>query len=1087
VPQVRVEVLGPVRATVDGAEARLGGRRERAVLGVLAAARGRAVTPERLVDEVWGEDAPPSAPASLQVAVSRLRTALRPAGIVLGAGGYALTDASVDAEVVSSAARSLDGLGAAEVVTRCEEALARWRGGPYADLRDVPILEAEATRLEEDRLRLEEARVAALLELGRPDEARAALSALAAEHPFAERLWSLLALALYRCGRQADALETLRTLREALVEELGVDPSPAVRALEADILAQAPHLSPAVAPTLATDATRSRATGVVGRAAVLAALEAALDRLLGPGRGGVVALTGEAGIGKTMLADEVARRARARSTRVVVGRGHEADIAPAYWPWLPILRELAGPDAPPEVAVLLGDQPAPAVEATGADAAALRTYDAVTRVLAAQPEPLVVVLEDLHWADASSLRLLAYAAEALRQQPVLFVVTVRDVEPEANPALGVALAALARLGAVRLRMPHLGEEAVAELLRDVVDDPDPRLAEVLARRTDGNPFYVLEMARLLAADGAPDGLAARADRLEVPDGIADVVRLRLAALPQTTREALEVASVVGRRFPLDGLETVLERSPLEDVDVAVGAGVIRADEVPGSFRFVHALTRETIERDLRPGRRAQLHGRVGRAMERRLTTQPELVTEVAFHLGRAAAYLRELVPDAVRYGVEAARAAERRGAFEEAAEGWRATLEVEALAVEPDVRRRHALLLDLASACQRLGDIRGAQEALDSAVALSRSAGDVELTARAATAFRSDGVWHWREIGTFDATTVQVLQECLREIDDPALRARLLQQLSVEYYIGWRTRDADDTGREALELARASGDRGLLRECLELRCVTLFLPGRARELEETARELLALGVEGEREIAARFHLGNGLHRQGRAAESDEVMARAFELASVLRHTSCDIPLAWWRWLRAAETRSPEADELAQRALALHRRTSIVGLEELTGLTTLEREPSTGEVPADLVVAARGHQNRAYRTYVAHALARSGDLDTALGLLGEPLPPHEYDYATHFANCLRVEVLALGGRRDELPEAIARIEPFVHEHATYGSVLSAGSTAYFVGLGVLALGDAERARDALETAVRVNEASGSLRFAEHAREALTALS
>lgn len=1082
--QVRIEVLGPVRAAVDGADARLGGRRERAVLAVLAAARGHAVTPERLVDEVWGEEAQPSAPASLQVAVSRLRTALRPAGIVLGPGGYALSDAEIDADVLSSTARSLDGLAAGDVVTRAEEALAMWRGAPYADLRDVPGLEADAARLEEDRLRIEEARAAALLELGRPDEARAATAALVGEHPFAERLWSLLALALYRCGRQADALETLRTLREALVEELGVDPSPAVRELEADLLAQAPHLLPSVAAP-AVDATRSRATGVVGRAAVLAALEEALDRLLGHGRGGVIALTGEAGIGKTMLADEVARRARVRSARVVVGRCHEADVAPAYWPWLPILRELAGPDPPAEVAVLLGDQSGPGVEATGADAAALRTYDAVTRVLAAQPEPLVVVLEDLHWADASSLRLLAYAAEALRQRPMLFVVTVRDVDPEANQALTVALAGLARLGAARLRMPHLGPDAVVELLRDVFDEPDPALATVLARRTDGNPFFVLEMARLLAADGSSD-LAERAELLEVPDGIADVVRLRLAGLPTSTREALEVASVVGRRFPLDGLEAVLERSPLDDVDVAVGAGIIRADELPGSFRFVHALTRETIERDLRPGRRAQLHGRVGRAMERRLAAQPELVTEVAFHLARAAAYLPDAVPDALTYGAEAARAAERRGAFEEAAEGWRATLEVEPLAVAPDVRRRHALLLDLASARQRLGDIRGAQEALDSAVALGRSVGDLELTARAATAFRSDGVWHWREIGTYDATTVGVLQECLREIVDPALRARLLQQLSVEYYIGWRSREAEETGQEALELARTSGDRQLLRECLELRCVTLFLPGRACELEETARELLALDVEGEREIAARFHLGNGLHRQGRAAESDEVMARAFELASVLRHTSCDVPLAWWRWLRAAESRAPEADELAQQALALHRRTSVVGLEELTGLTTLEREPSTGVVPADIVVAVKGHPNRAFRTYVAHALARSGDLDGALAMLGDPLPPHQYDYATHFANCLRVEVLALAARLEELPDAIAKIEPYVHEHATFGSVLSAGSTAYFVGLGALALGETDRAREALETALRMNEASGSLRFAEHARKALTAL-
>jgi DNA-binding SARP family transcriptional activator len=1086
VPEVRVEVLGPLRAVVDGFETRLGGRRERAVLAVLAAARGRTVTPERLVDEVWGEDAPPSAPASLQVAVSRLRATLRPAEIVLGPGGYRLAGAEIDAEALGSVARSLDGLAAGDALVRTDDVLALWRGAPYADLRDVPGLAAEAARLEEDRLLLEEARAGALLELGRPDEARAATAALVAEHPFAERLWSLLALALYRCGRQAEALETLRRLRETLVDELGVDPSPAVRELEADLLAQAPHLTPVAALSPGTDATRSRATGVVGRASVLAALEETLDELVDHGHGGVVALTGEAGIGKTMLADEVVRRGRARGARVVVGRCHEADLAPAYWPWLPILRELAGPDAPAEVAVLLGTQRGPDVEATGADAAALRTYDAVTRVLAAQTGPLLVVLEDLHWADASSLRLLAYAAEALRQRPVAFVVTVRDVDPEVNPALTVALAGLARLGATRLRMPHLGEDAVVELLRDVFDDPDPALAAVLARRTDGNPFFVLEMARLLAAEGTGEDLAERAERLEVPDGIADVVRLRLAGLPAGTREVLEVASVVGRRFPLDGLDAVLERSSLEDVDLAVGAGIIRPDELPGSFRFVHALTRETIERDLRPGRRARLHGQVGRAMERRLAAQPELVTEVAFHLARAAAYFPEVVLDAVRHGAEAARAAEHRGAFEEAAEAWGATLEVEALAPDPDAGRRHGLLLDLAAARQRLGDIRGAQEALDSAVALGRSIGDVELTARAATGFRSYNVWHWREIGEPDEVTISVLEDCLREVSDQVLRARLLVHLSTEYYIARRIEEADRAADEAESLARSLGDKSLLQEWLELRCITLFLPGRAAEREATARELLSLDIGPERELTARFHLGSGLHRQGRAAESDEVMARAFEIAAELRHTGIDIPLAWWRWLRAAETRAPDADELGQRALALHRRTTVVGLEELTGLTTLERHPSTGEVPADLVVAARGHPNRSYRTYVAHALARSGDHDAALRLLGDPTPDDQYDYASHFANCLRVEVLALCGRTDGLAEALARIEPYADEHATYGSVLSAGSTAYFIGLGALALGDTERARAALEQAVRVNAASGSRRFEEHARRALSAL-
>ena len=440
--EVRIEVLGPVRAHVDGVEQRVGGRRERVVLGLLAASAGRPVPVERLVDTLWGEEPPASAQGSLQVAVSRLRTMLAPERrpgeapvISHSPAGYALVEAEVDATELSAAASAVVGRGPAEVAELTEAALALWQGEPYADLRDVAVLDAEVTRLHEDRLRLYEARTAALLDLGRHDEAQAVLATLVEENPFRERLWALLAVALYRCDRQAEALETLRRLRTTLADELGVDPSPSVRTLEEDLLAQAPHLAAPAGPgqgtpvaAAADDATRSLGSGVVGRSRVLAALDDALDRLVTSGRGGVTVLTGEAGIGKSMLSAEVGRRARRRGVRVAVGRCHEADLSPAYWPWLPVLRAVAGPDPEPEVALLVGDRGADAPEAVSGGAAALRTYDAVTRLLAATPEPLLVVLEDLHWADTSSLRLLAYAAEALRDAPVLLLVTARESE-----------------------------------------------------------------------------------------------------------------------------------------------------------------------------------------------------------------------------------------------------------------------------------------------------------------------------------------------------------------------------------------------------------------------------------------------------------------------------------------------------------------------------------------------------------------------------------------------------------------------------------------------------------------------------------
>lgn len=1089
---VRVDVLGPLRVRVDGEEQRLGGRRERVVLGLLASSVGRPVSPERLVDEVWGQDAPASASGSLQVAVSRLRGTLEPTRrsgdpsvITRGPAGYTLTGVVVDAEDLSAAAQAVAGAAPAAVVATADAALALWRGDAYADLRDVPTLEAEVARLDEDRLRLHEARAAALLDLGRHDEAQAVLATLVGDNPFRERLWSLLAIALYRCDRQAEALETLRRLRTALVDELGVDPSPSVRTLEEDLLAQAPHLDAPLASSgpAPADATRTHASGVVGRSSVLTALDSTLGRLVDDGRGGVLVLTGEAGIGKSMLAAELARRAQARGVRVALGRCHEADLAPAYWPWLPVLRSLAGSDAPAEVALLVGDQGAVAPEAMSAGAAALRTYDAATRVLAAVPGPLLVVLEDVHWSDASSLRLLAYAAEALREEPVLIAVTARDVAPGAHPALTTALAGLARLGAQRLRVPHLGTEAVTELLLDEIDEPDAELAEVLWQRTDGNPFYVLEMARLLRATGEPTAERARA--LEVPDGIADVVRLRALQLGEAAREALGVASVVGREFDAEVVDSALGRPSLLELDEALGAGVVTAGDEAGRYRFVHALTRETVYGDLRPGARAQWHARVGTALAERLPRRPELRTEVAHHFTRAAAYLPDLVDPAVEHSHEAAMAAEQRGAFVEASDLWTRALDVERCSPAPDPERRHRLLLSSAIACQRLGDIRGAQQVLDEAVERARVDGDHRRVAEAVTGFRAFGVWHWRDMGSADPRTQDTILDCLEHVTNPPLRAQLWASLSLERYVGYDSLGTDEAGERSVELARECGDPEALRFCLEFRCIALYLPGKARELEARAREYLALELSAEREIAARFHLAIGLHRQGRAAEADAEMVVALELAARLRHSGCDVPLAWWRWLRATETGDPEADEIGRQALALHRRTSVVGLEELTGLILLERQARSA-VPADVVVTAEANPNRSYRTYVAHALARSGDHEAALRLMGEPSPPHENDYASHFANCLRVEVLVMAGAVHELPDALARIAPYVEEMADYGSVLSAGSTAYFAGIAHAALGERGTALELLRRAVEVNAAAGSGRWERHSRRALAEL-
>ncbi|MFC5728095.1 MULTISPECIES: ATP-binding protein [Nocardioides] len=1084
---VAIDVLGPLRLRIGNEERTVGGRRERLLLALLATAAGRHVGDDRLVDELWGDEPPAAATNSLQVAVSRLRRVFgEHAELRRDPAGYTLLGADVDAVTVAELTERLADLDPAEILDATAGVLSLWRGKPFAGLGEAPTLAAETVRLEEARLTLVESRAAAFLALGRSAEAHRLLASVVGDHPFRERLWSLLALALYRSQRQADALETLRTLRTALVEELGVDPSASVRTLEAQMLAHDPALDARPPTTRDPDATRARVSGVVGRSEALAVIDAALTDLVDEERGGLLLITGDAGIGKTMLAVEAAHRAGSRGARVAIGRCHEADLAPPYWPWLPVLRDLADTEdpVPAEVRALLegGIHGASATDAGAAAATTLRTFAAVSRLLGIQGRPLVVLLEDLHWADHTSLRLLAYAAEELRGRPVLFVATVRTVDPRRHPVLAQALAGLARLEARRVPVPPLSNEAVTALLEDVLVDPDPALVEVLTRRTDGNPFFVLEMARLLGASGR--ATAAAAEHLEVPDGVADVLRMRVLQLAESTRTALSLASVVGRTFDTRLLTAALGEAVLDDLDEAVAARIVEETDIIGQLRFVHALTRETVYGDLPLGRRARWHAQVGRALAERLARDPDLIGEVAHHHTLAAPYLPELAEDAVGFGRRAALAAEARGAFDEALALWTRTIEVEREIPEPDRARRHTLLLSLSTARQRLGDLHGMLATLDEAIGLARESEDYTRMAEAATSFRSSGVWHWREIGSDDPRAVEVLELCLEHVEDTGLRARILANLGLEHTVASRHEEADRCGRRSIELARASGDRQVLRDCLVARELALWSPFKAEEREVCARESVVVADTDEYLMTARFRLATALHFQGRVDEADSEMAPVLDLAARLGHTGSDVPLGWWRWMRAVEAEDPDAVRIGRETLALHRRTTVVALTELTGLYTIVSAPHGAPVPPDVVASAINHPFLAFRAAVASALCLAGEVDAGVRILGTPTEVGG-DYAGLFAACLTVDVLAAAGHPG-LSAAVEVLRPFADSVATYGSVQSLGSVACFIGSGLVALGRLDEGRAMLERAVVANARVGCLRWERIARQRLAAL-
>jgi len=367
--------------TVDGVLASVGGPRQRCVLARLIAGHGQVVSADRLIEDLYADEAPPRALAAVQSYVSHLRRALEPgraawdrAGVLTASPpGYALRLGRdmVDAWAFENEVHQAAGLDdPAAVHSRLSPALASWRGPAFQEFGGLPWADLEASRLEELRLTAIEMRADAALRLGRAAQMVADLDQLTAEHPLREEAWRLLALALYQSGRQGDALAALRRARARLAEELGVDPGPALRELEDGILAHAAHLSaPAPGPPRAhaaavparpgSDRTPAATPPFVGRDAELAqALDAAADAAAGRPR--VVLVTGDAGAGKTALAGQVSQRAAAEGWAVTTGRCPEHEGAPPGWAWAQALRQLAATAAPAEpqpLATLLTDTP----------------------------------------------------------------------------------------------------------------------------------------------------------------------------------------------------------------------------------------------------------------------------------------------------------------------------------------------------------------------------------------------------------------------------------------------------------------------------------------------------------------------------------------------------------------------------------------------------------------------------------------------------------------------------------------------------------------------------------------------------------
>nr|WP_281366593.1 AfsR/SARP family transcriptional regulator [Nocardioides thalensis] len=825
----------------------MGAPKQRALLASLVLARGRPVSVDGIIDHLWGDDAPPGVTGTLQAYVSQLRRVVEPDRaprtpatiLVTAAPGYALKvpDDQVDAhrfeQAVSRAHKALQALpvwGPHELPrdeidrqrATIDAALESWRGTPYADLGDVDAAANERTRLEGLRLVAFEDRAAAGLALGDHATVAADLEALTSAHPLRERLWALRAVALARAGRQADALDVLGQVRRVLDEELGIDPSAELRDLQAAVLRQderlvwaAPASGPVrtappapVAEPASSEPPRPRRPDaeapvapwpMIGRDAELAALTGALDDVA-DGRTSFAALTGEPGIGKSRLAAELLVQARRRGFRVLVGRCSQDEGAPSLWPWKAVLDAL-GTDLMTLVDAAGG--PGGPGGSGGADEdGRFRLWEAVTSVVrdAARQGPTVLLLEDLHWADHASLRVLRLLVEAAHE-PVLVAGTWR-LHPPPTGTLADVAEALARRHAVRVDLHGLPERDVRTVFAAVSGREPEGDTRALVARTDGNPFFVVELARLSAERGGGVDLAHGV----LPAAVGDVLDRRIGRLPDDTIAALRTAAVIGRRFDLATLARAArldEDDALDVVDPAVAAGLVREDGVD-HYLFTHALVRDRLRAAVGASRVARVHARVADAL-----TAVGRETEAAHHWLEAGPAHAALAWRAARDAAGVAARLYDHGQAADLLSGALASMDHDPEATLED---RYAVLMELAEADKWAVRIQHLVSVVEEAIRIGKELRDPERVARAALAPSTGVLWRTAPAFEENGLVIAAMRGSLERLPpgDGELRCRTLLGLALELSGDGEIPDPDAS--PATDLARSDDAVALAEE-----------------------------------------------------------------------------------------------------------------------------------------------------------------------------------------------------------------------------------------------------------------------------------
>ena len=832
---------------------------------------------------------------------------------------------------------------------------------------------------------------------------------------------------------------------------------------------------------------------LVGRRLVLGALCSAVDAAAG-GAGGMVLLAGEAGMGKTALAAEAVAYAKAQGAAAVWGTCWEGDGAPGFWPWIQVVRGLArdGSDAGEAVlAELTGATQARGGILGDESAVRFRTYDTTATYLRARAaqRPLVVVVDDLHWADVSSLRLLVFLARQLRDAAALVIGTYRDAEVAAGDHPARRLLAELAGQAELLHLTGLTADEVGQLVEKVCGErPPAALVRAVHDRTAGNPFFAQQIARLLASQGAP---LDRAPVTGVPPAVGDVLARRLARLPGEAVDLLAAAALAGQRFPVT-TAAAIAGTPTETavrlVDSAVRAAVLEPDG-PGCARFSHDLFREVLYDGLPAARRSELHLALAGLLEQSAGAGAT-AAEIAHH--RSMAWPLGDRDRAIAALAQAGREATARTAFDEAAAHLRRAVEVAGGAASADL----ATLCAYGDALRRAGHGEDAQAALFAAAARARVAGDSAWLARAA--FGAHRVATLTESPR--SGVIALLEEALAALDGDAGAGAGAMRWLLPASLARELADGPDgdlsravrLAHAAVDGARAAGDAGPLAYALFALGDVRWAPGTATERLELAGQLAAAAAAAdETELVLEAHLSRlaALLELGDPSFAVQLatFTRLAERAAIPRY----LYLARSRQATGASLTGPleAADELIESAAAYGERigepdawavqsSQLVGLafirRDWTRLSHLAAARRLALVPPEFAVHER-----------AWLLIEAGDRDAAAALVAS-LPERPAVYRWRHAALLTgdAELAAAVADRRRCKALYEQLLPMAGGWAVVAAaVFTTGPVTLQLGLLAAALERWDDAVAHLDDAARRCDRLGARLLAARARTEL----